>query len=127
MIEIIVYSIISLIIAAIMLALVAFSLLKASANDLHPIFIFFILILGLLLILAGSYNIILVGLDKFDLGSDSLFGGIFSVYGDINSDIWFTISSISVNYSIVRGGISLTMAAGVFLGVIRYLIGKIRK
>lgn len=127
MLSLIIYSIISVILAAAILSIVAFSLLKASENDFHPILTILILLFGLLFILVGTYNIILVGLDYFNLGSDSLIGGLFSVYGNISQDIWFNIGSIPINYSITRGGISLTMAAGVFLGVVRFVLGKIKK
>ena len=123
MLNLILYSIISVILAAAILLIVALSLLKASENDFHPILTILILLFGLLLILVGTYNIILVGLNNFDLGSDSLIGGLFSVYGDISQNIWFSIGSIPINYSITRGGITLTMAAGVLLGAIRFVLG----
>ena len=126
MIELILYSVFSVIISAAILAFVAFSLLKASKSDFHPILIFGILIVGLLLILIGSYRIIIVGLDYYELGSDSLFGGFLSVYGDISQNIWFNIGSTSVNYSIVRGGITIITSGGVLLGVVRFVVNKLK-
>ena len=126
MIELILYSVFSVIISAVILAFVAFSLLKASKSDFHPILIFGILIVGLLLILIGSYRIIIVGLDYYEWGSDSLFGGFLSVYGDISQNIWFNIGSTSVNYSIVRGGITIITSGGVLLVVVRFVVNKLK-
>lgn len=121
------FSLISMIIIAVILSIVALSLVKASTSEFHPILIFVILLIGLIIILVSTYRIIIVGIDDYDLGSDSLFGGIFSVFGDISQDIWFNIGSASVNYSVVKGAITLTSIAGVFLGAIKFIFDKIKK
>ncbi len=114
-------------IEAVILLLLAISMVKLSKSKTHPGISFSIFLTGLLFLLYVAYQIIKFGLDSMNLGNDTFYGGIFSVYGDIGNNIWFGIGSYMINYSIVKGSITLISASGIFLGVIKFLVGLFRK
>lgn len=106
---------------------IAVLLQRASKNHIQPGVILLLFIMGLSISMWLPYYLIGIGISRFALGNDEVFGAVLGVTGNITDNIWFTLGTLKVNYTIFSAGVKLISISGVLLGAVSAIFGYLKK